>query len=166
MARTKFSRKAEGWLEKARCASVGLLGLGLLVATFFGASDRLAMAGVLPPFVPGEAVDIDRPDQIAASARAALNRDPVNQRLLGLWGSAELARGEDARAEAIFRVAGGLGWRDRPTQLYWYAVARDGGDFVVAASRLDALLRTGANEFLPELRELESVSAGRAARAC
>src|SRR3546814_14941647 len=45
------------------------------------------------------------------------------------------------RAYAAFAVAGTLGWRDVPTQLYWLAQAQAVGDVDVLAQRLDALLR-------------------------
>ncbi|MBB3912720.1 hypothetical protein [Sphingomonas desiccabilis] len=97
---------------------------------------------------------------------AALTRAPLDQRLLGIWGTAELAREREAEAQTIFAVAGALGWRDRATQRYWALAALQLGDFAVAAQRTDALLRMdGPTPHARLLSALEATPAGRAALA-
>ena len=53
----------------------------------------------------------------------------------------QLALNQPEKAYAAFRVAGGLGWRNIPTQLYWLEEARATKDVTAAAQRTDALLR-------------------------
>lgn len=101
-----------------------------------------------------------------ALAQVALRRAPLDQRLLGIWGTAELARAREPEAQTIFGVAGALGWRDRATQRYWAFAALQLRDFPVAAQRTDALLRLdGPRQHAALVRELEAMPAGRTALA-
>jgi hypothetical protein len=75
------------------------------------------------------------------NAGAAVAVAPLEPSNAGLLGSALFAQGRTAAAEAAFRVAGQMGWRDQPTQAYWLQSALLAGDWDVAARRLDAMLR-------------------------
>lgn len=77
----------------------------------------------------------------AELAREATIRSPLEPTSTGLLGAALLGEGKAALADKAFRVSGQLGWRDSVTQTYWMQVALLGGDFPVAAQRLDAILR-------------------------
>ena len=103
--------------------------------------------------------------EAVAHAGEAVESDPLHPSSTALLGAAHLSNGDTARAEAAFRVAARLGWREPATQLYWYEAALQSGDMPRAAERADALLRTrpdfpGTNQMLAAL---ESSAAGRAA---
>lgn len=72
---------------------------------------------------------------------AAVAQEPVDPASTALLGAARFAGGDQAGADRAFMVAGQLGWRIPMTQIYWMGRALEGGDFRVAALRLDALLR-------------------------
>jgi hypothetical protein len=76
-----------------------------------------------------------------AGAERAVRADPVDAGSLSALGAAGLAARDWSGAAAAFRIAGGLGWRDRATQLYWLAASLQAGELAIAAERLDALLR-------------------------
>ena len=100
-------------------------------------------------------------------ARQAVHHDPVSGEALGKLGLAHLLNADGARASAAFTVAANTGWRDIPTQLYWYETALGAGNALVAAQRLDAILRTRPQ--YPEadllLARLEATPDGRQALA-
>lgn len=100
-----------------------------------------------------------------AAARRVVAWAPVEQASLSLLGMAEQGAGEAYAADAAFRVAGQLGWRDPPTQAYWAAQTAGGPDLQIAVQRVDALLRSGADLKLaaPALAVLEASPGGRAA---
>ena len=102
-----------------------------------------------------------------AAAERALVRAPIEARSASALGQARFAAGDGAGAAAAFRVAGALGWRDRPAQVYLYAAALQSGDAATAAARLDAVLRQEPH--LPQrsalLAPLEATPAGRRALA-
>ena len=85
----------------------------------------------------------DRKDGAAAlaSARDAVDTDPVDPDATAWLGSALSLIGRDEDAQRTFRIAARFGWRNVETQAYWYSVALQAGDYEVAAERLDALLR-------------------------
>lgn len=74
-------------------------------------------------------------------ARKAVRTAPVDPPSTSALGSSLLALNRPDHAYAAFTVAGGLGWRDIPTQLYWLSQALAGGDVDIVSQRLDALLR-------------------------
>jgi hypothetical protein len=86
---------------------------------------------------------LDRKDNAAAliTSRDAVASDPVDPASTASLGSALLVVGRTDDAERTFRVAAKFGWRNVRTQAFWYDVALQGGDYGVAAERLDALLR-------------------------
>ena len=88
-------------------------------------------------------------------ARRAIVADPIDVGSSSGMGLARLKLRQGVAAEAAFRVAGQLGWRDKNTQLYWMAVSADNGAFGIAAERADALLRQDRR-----LRELPAMVAG------
>lgn len=100
----------------------------------------------------------------AQLARRATIRSPLEPASTALLGAAWLGEGRIAAADSAFRVSGQLGWRDTVTQTYWMQVALLGGDYAVAAQRLDAMLRREpAQAGRPELlAPFESSAAGRA----
>ena len=137
-----------------RAAAVTLVALAFGTAALGSGLDRMsaknpALAGLVPqPFRANawrgaSAVALAGRHLPAAQAAAtqAVRNDPVDAASASALGMARLAAGDGSGAAAAFRVAGQLGWRDRPTQLYWMAVATNSGDFAIAAERADALLR-------------------------
>ncbi len=107
------------------------------------------------------------PKRAEALAARAVIADPVDPASASLLGTARFARSDGPGAATAFRVAGTLGWRDQPTQLYWLLAALQVADYPVATERLDALLRQAPN--YPQgavlLGQLGATSAGRAALA-
>ena len=117
----------------------------------------------------GAAQDIARGNLRAArdkSTRAVLT-DPMNAASSSGLGLVRLKLREGVAAEAAFRVAGQLGWRDQTTQLYWMALSAASGAFPLAAQRADALLRqdTSLREQPAILAGLEATAGGRKALA-
>jgi len=74
-------------------------------------------------------------------AQWAVRTAPIDPAATSALGSTSVALGQPNRAYAAFVVAGGLGWRDIPTQLYWLAQGVATRDVDVVKPRLDALLR-------------------------
>jgi len=100
-------------------------------------------------------------------AQHAVRTAPVDPSTTSALGSAALTLGRAGRAYAAFTVAGSLGWRDVPTQLYWLSQAVADGDVGVAAQRLDALLRLDidSDAVAQSLDMLERTDPGRVALA-
>lgn len=105
--------------------------------------------------------------QLIGHAKAAVAADPVDPASTSLLGAAWLLTGNAAAGEQAFRVAARFGWRDVPTQAYWYEASMQARDMERAADRLDALLR--AHPEMPGsdvmLARLEAQPAGRMALA-
>lgn len=103
--------------------------------------------------------------QVEVAATRAVAENPMNRDAVGLLASAHLLREQPEKADAAFRVSGQLGWRDVPTQLYWYGVGIDSGDYTLAAQRADAILRADPNYANANavLQPLESDPRGREA---
>ena len=114
-----------------------------------GESDPSA-AGLVPSFFAARSLDNSAAALIARqeySAALPLAQDavatlPLNPRSTGLLGAALLGTNQPQAADAAYRVAGQLGWREPLTQSYWIQVAMATGDWAIAAQRLDALFRT------------------------
>lgn len=157
-------------------ASVALLLYGALVAA--SGLDRLSRdAPDLARLVPGPfqseaarsravlALAREQAEPAVAAARRAVAADPVEPASTSLLGTAYLGAGRLAEGDAAFRIAARFGWREPPTQVYWYQVALQAGDLPRAVDRADALLRTRPG--LPGrdrlLEPLESTAAGRGA---
>lgn len=117
--------------------------------------DRMApLSPALASFVPGpfrgkadlvasaDALAQGHGQEALARAADAVRRAPVDGQALGRLGMARLLMGDRAGADAAFRVAALAGWRDLPTQIYWYRAALSVGEPAMAARRLDAMLRT------------------------
>ena len=100
-----------------------------------------------------------------ALGEAVVRQEPVDPTSTALLGAARFAEGDQIGAERAFTVAGKLGWRVPLTQLYWMGRALEGGDFGVAALRLDALLRQKPAQLKDRrlLDPMESDPRGRAA---
>src|SRR3546814_8811137 len=115
------------------------------------ASDRAAARSSRPltSVVGGDAADKiafgdlahDNPRAALVEAQRSVRTAPIDPSTTSALGSSLLTLGQLDRAYAAFAVAGTLGWRDVPTQLYWLAQAQAVGDVDVLAQRLDALLR-------------------------
>jgi tetratricopeptide (TPR) repeat protein len=157
-------------------ASLALLLFGALAAA--SGLDRMsreapALARLIPRPLQAHAarstaalaVTREQPGPALAAARRAVAADPVEPASTSLLGTAYLMAGRPAEADAAFRVAARFGWREPPTQVYWYQAALQAGDLPRAVDRADALLRTrpdlSARDRL--LEPLESTAAGRAA---
>jgi hypothetical protein len=136
------------------CAA--LVALGLTAA--LSGTDRIAIDAMRSPSLQGWPYDIgasrsratqaligDGPASAVALFQRSIAIDPLDSRVVGLLGRARLLAGDEAAAEAAFRVSGELGWRDPNTQIYWMGQALLVGDVKVAAERLDALLRQFPN---------------------
>jgi len=131
--------------------------LGRLVPSAFQAQAARSTASL--------AIARQQPAAAIAAARRAVAADPVDPAPASLLGTAYLMSGKTSAAEAAFRVAARLGWREAPTQAYWYYAALQSGDLPRAVDRADALLRTHPNLPIRDelLEPLESTRAGRAA---
>ena len=159
----------------------GILALALLVYSGFALGsglDRLSatrpeLAAMVPaPFAAealrslgGQALAAGKAVPAAEYGVQALRDSPTDPQSPALYGAALLARGEKAKAEQAFRIAGQLGWRVPVTQTYWMGRALAGGDYRIAALRLDALLRQqpGLMAQRQLLDPMERNPAGRAA---
>lgn len=108
----------------------------------------------------------DMPAALAAG-RSLLQRAPQVSRALSLYGTVQLASGQNAAARKTFALAAELGWRDPITQRYWFDAAMRAGDVSLASRRLDALLRQKSD--LPDrdalLRQILAFNEGRSAIA-
>ena len=166
-----------------RAALFGRLGATfalLLFAALVAASglDRMsqqspALARLVPQMLRAEAARSSASQAIArgrsvgalGDAQQAVAADPVHPASTSLLGTAYLLAGDEEAAERAFRVAARFGWREGPTQLYWYEAAIQSGDMARAVDRADALLRV--RPAMPErqllLAPLESSPDGRAA---
>ena len=167
-------------ISLVRAAAIILPALGLGYAALGSGLDRMseanpALSGAVPQafraaaWRGGGAIDIARANLPAARDKAtrAILADPMIAASSSGLGLVQLKLKEGLPAEAAFRVAGQLGWRDKTTQLYWMALSADSGAFALAAQRGDALLRQD-----PSLREqpailaaLEATAGGRKALA-
>lgn len=146
-----------GWLARwglALCAVV------YVVTAMGSALDRvsektLAAQAVVPaPFrahadiaAARLAINAGQTDAGLAAAARAIRARPIDAAPPSLLGTALLLRNDAARADASFRVAAAAGWRDPMTQVYWADQSIRAGDWDLAASRIDAILR--ANPRLP-----------------
>lgn len=155
----------------AACLTYAFLAIG-------SAADRLVpkhpdLATQVPGLFASEALrskgigSLEAGNSKAAMAfgEAVVRQEPVDPSSTALLGAARFAEGEQIGAERAFTVAGKLGWRVPLTQLYWMGKALDGGDFGVAALRLDALLRQKPAQLKDRrlLDPMESDPRGRAA---
>lgn len=135
--------------------AAGLLGMAVYgVAAVGSATDRMAAAkplweGVVPSVFADNAWRIrallalrrnDAPAAVAAATQA-VRQGPMEQGSAELLGSALLLAERPAPADKAFRVAGQMGWRRQPTQVYWMKQAMAAGDYPGATMRLDAMLR-------------------------
>lgn len=113
------------------------------------------------------ALQAGNPGRAEMFAKQAIARDPMRQTGVALLGLAQLHRGAEEEANATFRVAAALGWRDPITQLYWANAAIASGDEDLGAQRIDAVLRTGKAQgaATPILQQLEASPTGRLAVA-
>jgi hypothetical protein len=137
----------------ARSLGVTAGAVALAVLCWMSASDRMTaqQEHARPTFFGGEAAAQvafeqlmrNKPKMALAEARYAVRTAPVDPSTTSALGSSLLALGRSDQAYAAFIVAGSLGWRDVPTQLYWLAQAAAVGDADVVSERLDALLRLG-----------------------
>lgn len=139
--------------------------------------DRLAQHGLLvaaPPSlsyggsllaaraeVAWRAGDLDAAQRLS---RDAVARRPVDAAALRLAGFIAIARGDGAAGEALMRLAGAAGWRDRGTQAYWADAATQQNDWAVAIDRVEALARVGdIVDVRRLLRPIEASPDGRSA---
>jgi len=141
------------------------------------AADRVGV--VLPRQVPAwlsslslqqraaGALAAGRTREALASSAEAIVADPASVAPIALLGGVQVALSRPAEALQAFTVSAARGWRDPATQFYWLAVALQVRDDLVAAQRLDALLRTGTDlkEITPVMAQMEATPGRRAALA-
>ncbi len=84
----------------------------------------------------------------ADAARIALERAPLDAAALRALGLAEAAAKRMDVAAQLMLLAGQLGWRDVPTQLWLIQRSNEVGDRVVVAQRADGLLRQNTQSAL------------------
>lgn len=77
----------------------------------------------------------------ARTARHALEGAPLSARALRTLGLAREAQGNATGAAAAMALAGALGWRDTPTQIWLVKAYLQQGDYAAALERTDALAR-------------------------
>ena len=159
-----------------RAALIVPLALGAGYAVLGSGLDRMSEANpALSDMVPhafraaawrgASALDIAGGRVVAAgnNATQAILADPMEAASNSALGFARLQLHEGVAAEAAFRVAGQLGWRDKTTQIYWMTLSADSGAFPLAAQRADALLRQDVN-LRTQPRLLAALEASRAGR--
>ena len=137
--------------------------------------DNLGLAGMVPEAFRANAwrgagasdIALERYLAAGTNARRAVLADPIDAGSSSGLGLARLKLRLGVAAEAAFRVAGQLGWRDQTAQIYWMAVSADSGDFGLAAERADALLRQDQRlrEQPALIAALEATEGGRKALA-
>lgn len=135
----------------ARAVIVTVAAAIVAVLCWMSANDRIAIRSAHPEkayFGGAAAAQIafarlngGDPQGALAAARRAVRTAPVDPASTSALGSSLLLLNRPEAAYSAFGVAGLLGWRDVPTQLYWLAQAGAVGDVGVVAQRLDALLR-------------------------
>ncbi|TPG38260.1 hypothetical protein EAH79_16430 [Sphingomonas koreensis] len=135
----------------ARALGVTGCAVGLALLSLMSASDRIAAKSDSPgkSFIGGdldaraafERLARDDPQGGLGEARRSVQTAPVDPASTSALGASALSLNRPDQAFKAFAVAGTLGWRDIPTQLYWLAQASAIGDTNVLAERLDALLR-------------------------
>jgi hypothetical protein len=74
-------------------------------------------------------------------AARALSIDPLDPAAVRVAGLAAAAAHQHGRELALANVAGQLGWRDLPTQVWLAQLAEDQGNLAYETQRVDALLR-------------------------
>jgi hypothetical protein len=146
-----MSRKP-AWLVKSLLLSAVFLAYSAIAIA--STLDRLSLdSPALEKFVPGLLrAQADRARAILAltdgrgaasvdAAVRAVQSDPVHPDSTALLGLALGLSGDAAGAERAFHVASGFGWRNMPTQIYWYEAGIARGEARVAVDRADAILR-------------------------
>jgi len=137
------------------CRVIAIVGLiGLATAALLSGSDRQSREFPNSPSFVGWPYDTGAarakaaltfvktgPASAITYARRAVLSDPLSAQAVSLLGRSYLYAQRLPEAEQAFEVSGQLGWRDDMTQIYWLDQAMQGGDYKVAAERLDALLR-------------------------
>ena len=129
--------------------AAGYVGLSTVLALDRAASADPALGRWVPaPFrqaalaSQGQALlRASQPGQLLPLATALVRRDPLHPQAAGLLGLARLAQGDARGADAAFRNAARLGWRDPVTQVYWLQSALTAGDWPRAATRFTAIAR-------------------------
>ncbi|WP_448658000.1 tetratricopeptide repeat protein [Sphingomonas sp. CJ99] len=101
-------------------------------------------------------------DGALAAARAYVRTDPLDPDATAVLATILVEQSAFAEADAAFRVAGQLGWRNVPTQLYWLSQSLAADDIDNARLRLDAILRLRVNNPLVAsgLLQMEQTEAG------
>jgi tetratricopeptide (TPR) repeat protein len=103
-----------------------------------------------------------RTDEAAAIAQRAIRAGPLHPAGLRLLGQAR-NRARAGAGNDLMLLAGQLGWRDRPTQIWLLQQAAMVGELDVAAQRAEALIRLqrDARQLFPLLRALSLTPNGR-----
>ena len=138
-----------------RALVVTLGAVALAVLSWMSAADRMAadapqpgkiyFGGYAAAQAAFEELAQQNPQAALRLAQRAVRTAPIEPSATSALGSALLTLGRPDQAYNAFVVAGQLGWRDIPTQLYWLTQAVAAGDVGIVAERLDALLRLNIN---------------------
>ncbi|HEU4960204.1 MAG TPA: hypothetical protein VFT56_07325 [Sphingomonas sp.] len=139
-----------------RALVVTVAGVALAVLAWLSAADRMTAASPVrnAAYFGGDtaartafgALARNDPQNALAEAQRAVSGAPVDPSTTSALASAALALGRTDQAYAAFTVAGALGWRDVPTQLFWLTQGSAIGDRDVVTQRLDALLRLDVDD--------------------
>lgn len=81
-------------------------------------------------------------DAVKRWAERSLRANPLDDRALFFLGFVAARNNDNARADALAKLAGARSWRTFPTQLWLFERAFRRGDFAEALPHADAMLRT------------------------
>lgn len=141
--------RAAGRVLIIASALIGAAGLTALNLGDLASASRspvllAAMAPVSPEaaaFAAEVALAAGQAQQAEALARRSLDGALLSARALRTFGLAREAQGDGEGAAGALSLAGGLGWRDTPTQLWLIDAYVRQGDYASALERADALAR-------------------------
>ena len=75
------------------------------------------------------------------NATLLVSRNPIDPAPMGMLGAARDGAGDPKGADAAYRIARQMGWREELTQQYWLGRALAQGDYRGASTHVDAILR-------------------------
>jgi len=144
--------RAGAWLLAALLIALALFAawrvIALTQAERWAASDPVRALGWVPDHpqalltLAESQLDAGHWDQASASARRLLAVEPLQGRAFSILGQAAAARGDEAEALALYRIAVRRSPRDVQARAWLTDHALTAGDFAQALQHMDSLLRT------------------------